>query len=337
MKRNVILALAAITLLAGCAQKKKTAETTEQKTVLVKTAAAESRTIAQNEEFTANIEAYKENDITPAVSGVRINRILVDVGDHVRRGQLLVEMDPTQYNQQLVNLKNAEDTYNRTKQVYDVGGVSKQNYDQASNALTQQREVTANLRKNVKLLSPIDGIVTARNSEAGNLFSNQPILHVMQINKLKVTVSISEQYYTKVKIGTAVKVMADVFPDQTFEGKVTLIHPSVDPATRTFTVEVTIPNAKEQLRPGMFSRTIFNMGDKTGILIPDVCIQRQSGTNERYVYVIKDGKAERRVVEVGRQVDDKVDILSGVSDGETVATTSLSKLSTGTPVKVENK
>lgn len=335
MKKNVLLALAAV-VLVGCGQKSTTTTAVDKK-VIVKTAPAEARVIAQSEEFTANIEPFKQNYITPAVSGVRINRIMVDVGDRVRKGQLLVEMDPTNYNQQLVNLKNAQDTYDRTKKVFDVGGVSQQSLDQAENSLKIQKEVVDNLKKNIELLSPIDGVVTARNDEEGDLFGNSPILQVMQTNKLKVTVSISEQYYTTVKIGTPVAVNVDVYPGETFAGKVTLIHPAMDAATRTFTVEVTIPNAKERLRPGMFARTVFNMGDKPAVMVSDVAIQRQAGTNERYVYVIKDGKAERRVVETGRQIDGMIDLLSGVAVGEEVAVTSLSKLATGTEVEIQNK
>lgn len=338
INKRLFLTLALGAVLVGCASKQeKTTEQTEPTKVLVKTEAATVQTVAQTEEFTANIEPYKKNYITPAVQGVRIDRILVDVGDRVKKGQLLVEMDPTNYNQQRVNLQNAQDTYDRTKKVFEVGGVSQQQLDQALNNLTLQKEVIKNLEKNIKLLSPINGVVTARNDEAGNLFGNQPILQVMQIDRLKVTVSISEQFYTAVKLGTPVKVGVDIFPGEEFEGKVTLIHPAMDAATRTFTVEVTIPNANERLRPGMFSRSTFNMGNRESVMISDVAVARQAGTSERYAFVEKDGVAERRVVKLGRQVGDKVEILSGIEAGEKVIVTGLSKLEQGTAVEVQNQ
>ena len=86
----------------------------------------------------------------------------------------------------------------------------------------------------------------------------------------------------------------------------------------------------------MSARTTFNMGDKQGVMVPDIAIMRQVGTNDRVVYVIKDGVAERRVVNTGRTVDGMIDILSGVQVGEQVAVTSLSKLNTGTEVEVRN-
>lgn len=85
----------------------------------------------------------------------------------------------------------------------------------------------------------------------------------------------------------------------------------------------------------MFARAIFNMGDKEGVMVPDVAVMKQMGSSERYVYVIKDGKAERRSVKVGRQVGSNVDILSGVEAGEEVAVTGLSKLTDGAEVEVK--
>lgn len=337
MRKNLIYALSAfaVLMLPGCGSKNKTTET-EQTKILVKTAAVEEKTIQQNVEFTSNIEPYKQNYVTPAVSGLRIDQILVDVGDNVRKGQLLVKMDPITYSQQLVTLQNMENNLARSKKVYETGGISSSDFEQLETSVQVQRDVVANLKKNIELRSPIDGVVTARNDEAGNLFGNQPILQLMQINPLKVKVSISEQYYPNVKLGMPVRLTADIFPGREFEGKVSLIYPAMDASTRTFTVEVTIPNSEKVLRPGMSARSIFNMGDKQGVMIPDIAVMRQVGTNDRVVYVIKDGVAERRVVTTGRTVDGMIDILSGVELGEQVAVTSMSKLNTGTEVEVRN-
>ena len=94
-----------------------------------------------------------------------------------------------------------------------------------------------------------------------------------------------------------------------------LIYPALDPTTRTFKVEVKVPNAKRTLRPGMYARTTFDMGSKEGVMVPDVAVQKQVGSAERYLYVIVgDSVAERRSVKVGRQVGDRVDIsLPGIS------------------------
>ena len=314
---------------------KPSGPTVEDRKVLTKTVVAVARTIAQNEEYTSEIEPYRENDITPAVSGVHIDRILVDVGSRVKKGDLLVTLDPTQYNQQAVQYQTVLDDYNRLAPVYEAGGISAQQLQQAKASVDVQKEVLDNLRKNIEMRSPITGVVTARNYEPGNLFANTPILHVMQINPLKIIANIQEQFYPDVKLGMPVEIRTDIFPDKVFAGKVSLIYPALDASTRTFTVEITVPNDSETLRPGMFARSTFNMGDKTGIMVPDVAVQKQVGSSERYLYVIRDGRAERRSVKVGRQVGSEVDILSGVAAGEEVAVTALSRLDDGVEVEVK--
>lgn len=322
-------------LAVGCTSKKAATVATDEK-VLTKQSQAETATVQLTEEFTSEIEPYKENDITPAASGVHIDKILADVGDVVKAGQLLVTLDPTQYNQQRVQLRTVEDDYNRLRPVYEAGGISAQQIEQAKAQLDMQREVVANLQKNIAFRSPITGVVTARNAEAGDLLTGQAVLHVMQIDPLKVYAHISEQYFPNVKIGMPVELKVDIFPDETFTGRVSQISPALDSSTRTFQVEVKVGNGNRKLRPGMFARTIFDMGKKQGVMVPDVAVQKQVGTAERFLYVIVgDSVAERRAVTVGRQVGDRLDILKGVSVGEQIAVTSLSKLFDGAKVEIK--
>ncbi len=329
--------MTSVVLLGGCGGGgKRTAPEAEQPRVLTRSEAAAGETVRLLEEFTSEIEPYRENDITPAASGVHIDRILVDVGDEVRQGQLVVSLDPTQYTQQLVQLQTVESDYNRLLPVYEAGGISAQQIEQAKAQLDVQQEVVANLKKNIEVRSPISGVVTARNYESGDLFAQQPILHIMQIDPLKVIVNISEQFFPQVKVGMPVELYVDIFPGEMFPGRISLIYPALDATTRTFKVEVTVPNGAGRLRPGMYARTRFDMGSKEGVMVPDVAVQKQVGSAERYVYVIVgDTVAERRSVEVGRQVGDRVDLLRGVEAGEQVAVTALSKLFDGARVEIK--
>ena len=242
--------MAVAAALAGCSGKgRNVVETQAPAGVLTKTVPARSAEIVLSEVYTSEIQPYKENDITPAASGVHIDRILVDVGSKVREGQLLLTLDPTQYNQQMVQLRTLEDDYNRLLPVYEAGGISTQQIEQAKATLDVQREVVGNLMKNIEVRSPLTGVVTARNNEPGDLFTNTPILHVMQINPLKVIANVSEQYFRDVRVGMPVDLHVELFPDREFRGTVSLIYPALDPATRTFTVEVKVPNDAETLRP----------------------------------------------------------------------------------------
>jgi RND family efflux transporter MFP subunit len=337
MRRNFIFTLgvmmAAMLTMAGCKEKRADA-TAENTAVAVKTAAAVGEVIPQDVEFTANIEPWQKNYIIPALQGARINRIYVKVGDRVRKGQLVAEMDPTQYLQVKAQYELAKADYERVKSVAEVGGVSAQMLQQAETQYMVLKENLDNISKNVKLLSPIDGAVTQKLEDEGNLFTSNPILELMQMDRLKVKVNISEQYFRLIEVGKAVEISADIFPGETFEGKVSLVYPAIDAATRTFAVEITIPNASQRLRPGMFARSVINMGDKNAVMVPDVAVQKQVGTNERYVYIIQDGKAVRHTVIPGRQIGDMMDILEGVAVGDVVATTSFTRLLDGTTVEI---
>ncbi|MFI3282289.1 MAG: efflux RND transporter periplasmic adaptor subunit [Rikenellaceae bacterium] len=340
MKRVFIVALAAVTAM-GCAGSPKgttqeESATVEQAKVLTKTAVAEAQEVQLLENFTSEIKAYKEVDIIPAASGVRIDKIMVDVGDRVREGQLLVSLDPTQYNQQMFTVQNLKADYERLKAVYEAGGISLQTLDQAKVSYDVQAESARNTKKNIEIISPISGVVTQRNSDAGNMFMSQSILHISQIDKLKVLVDVSEQFFPQVYVGMAVAITLEIYPNEVFEGRVSLIYPALDADSRTFTVEVTMDNSSNKLRPGMYARSEFVMGTKSGIMIPDVAVLKQYGSAENYVYVVKDGVVERRSVVVGRKVGSFVDILSGLNIGDEVAVTAFSRISDGVSVEVKN-
>lgn len=351
MKRNTIfVSIAAVTLLSltSCggndtakstsATQQQTAATTE---VLTTVAPVVESVVAETVDFTTTLLPFKKSFITPQMA-LRIDEIRVDVGDHVAKGEIVATLDKNQYNQSAVQLKNAEQNLARMKNVYEAGGVSKSQIDELETSVTVLRETVANLERNIELRSPIDGIITGRYNEPGDLFAMAGnadggigIMQVMQINKLKATVAISEKYYPQVYKGMKVEVMADVYPDKVFEGTVNIVYPAINASTHTFNVEILVPNAKEILRPGMFARTQFNMGSRKSLTVPDVAVQKQMGVNDRYVYVINnEGVAERRVVELGRQTGDRIEILSGISAGERVATTALSKIKNGTKVKI---
>ena len=337
MKKSLMFMFMAASLVAcnSSSNDKASTEETSVPAVTVKTAEAELCAVDLLETYTSEIKAYKENDITPAAQGLHIDRILVDVGDKVTAGQTLVVLDQTTLKQQELNLATTEDNYNRMVPVYEAGGISEQQITQMKNTLDLQKEVVENLRKNSTIKSPISGVVTARNFENGDLFASMPILHIMQIDKLKVMANVSEQYFTCVKVGDKVAIEVDIYPGQQFEGQVSRINPALDSRTRTFGVEITINNKSMELRPGMYARATFNMGQRQSVMVPDKAVQKQAGSSERFVYVIKDGVADYRFVTDGRRVGDMIEVLEGLEAGEVVATTSFARLMNGAAVEVE--
>jgi RND family efflux transporter MFP subunit len=343
MNKNLItgIGIAAVMLAAmSCGGGSKASTTTQESAetkALVKTEKAVLEDVEQYADFTSTIQAFQENNIAPSLP-VRIDKILVDVGDRISKGQVLITMDPTQYNQAAVQLAYYEADYQRAKSVYDAGGISKQVLDQAETQLKVQRDQVANLKENIELRSPLTGVVTERNYDPGDLYSAQKpaILQVMQISPLKVVLAISEQYFTQVKQGMHADITVDVFNDKLFDGKVSLIYPSIDPATRTFKIEITVSNPNNELRPGMFSRARLRFGTSKGIMVQDLAVQKQMGTNDKYIYVAKDGKADKRLVTTGIQVGNEVNVLTGINEGDEVIVAGISKLDNGTPIEVKN-
>ena len=326
--------IAMVSSCGGGGNSTQTATVAEAKP-LVKTAVAAVQTLDRKEEFTGTIQPFTTNSISPSI-GVRIGRILVDTGDKVRRGQTLVEMDNSQYLQSEVQLANMQADLERYRALYSAGGISQQQLQQMETQVATSKMAIDNLKENTTLLSPVDGIVSERLYDPGDMYSAATgrILTVIQIDRVKVQVNVSEIYFPRVSVGMPVEVMLDIYPDRVYEGKVSLVYPSLNAATRTFTVEVTIPNGDLTLHPGMFSRVALNFGQVERVVIPDAAVQKQVGSNERYVFVISGGTAHRRTVNPGRIVGQNYEILSGLESGETVAVAGMQKLLDGTAVEV---
>ena len=293
------------------------------------------REVPQEETYTSTIQAYVKNNIAPQTAG-RISRILVDVGDNVKKGQVVAEMDQTQLAQIELQLKNNETEYNRLKELYEVGGLSKSDLDAIEMAYNVSKTQYNNLKENATLVSPINGVITARNYDAGDMYAmSAPIYTVEQIVPVKLLVGISETDYTKVKKGDSVEITADALPGQTFNGKVRKIYPTVDPATRTFTVEVVIDNGNSVLRPGMFARAKVNFGMNNSVVIPDVAVVKQQGSGERFVYVLnEDNTVTYQKVVLGRRMGAEYEVLEGISDGAKIVTGGMIRLKDGIKVIV---
>ena len=164
-----IVALLAMGLLSACTGSKEEKAATENNEKLkVKLATVSVRPVAQIQEYTATVEAEVKNNIAPA-SPVLITKIWVVVGDHVSKGQKLVSMDAANLQQLKFQLDNKEIEFKRMDELYKVGGASRSEWDAAKMALDVMRSSYNNLLENTSLLSPINGVVTARNYDNGDL------------------------------------------------------------------------------------------------------------------------------------------------------------------------
>ncbi len=331
---NKLMSVAcASALLFSCSGKKEQAATVAEELPLVTIEKVTEEDVPQIVSYTATVEPFKTNNIS-ASSSNRIKSILVDVGSTVAAGQTVAVLDAVNIDQQEIRIANMKREYDRAVELLNIGGGTQQSVDQLKTEYDAAVRSLKNMKENVTLISPISGVVTVRNYDPGDMTGQLPILTVEQQNPVKVMVNISEQDYTKVKKGMKVKVTLDVYGNEEFEGTVYLVHPTVDSSTRTFTVEVTLPNSNSRIRTGMFARVEFNYGTMRHVVVPDRAVVKQSGSGNKYVYVYKDGKVSYNLVELGQRLGTRYELLSGVENNSDVVITGQTRLADGARVKI---
>ncbi|MFA7493952.1 MAG: efflux RND transporter periplasmic adaptor subunit [Proteiniphilum sp.] len=329
-----LMPLATLFILSSCGgESGKSEQPTEntKKNVIVE----EVRLVPvdQQSSFTATVEAKTVNNITPAMGG-RIRVIHVDVGSRVSKGQAVVTMDAANYSQQETQLATLKRDYERYSELYKVGGISKQQLDQLKAQLDVAQTALNAIEENTGLISPISGVVTARNYDPGDVAGGMPILTIENINPVKIVINVSESYYSKVTSGMSAAIVVDALDGEAFEGKVSLIHPTINSVSRTFPVEIEVNNTEQRLRPGMFSRVTLNFGTNERPLVADLAILKQPGSNDRYVFLEKNGRAVYRKVELGTRIGDKYEIVSGLDIGDRVIVQGNTGLIEGAQVEV---
>lgn len=340
MKHSTYAALAALAILASACSGNKEDENKETAAVnpddelpRVELGVATRQDVDQTKSYTATVEADNTNNISPA-SPNRIKTITVDVGDKVSRGQTVATLDRSNIEQVKIQLDNATREYNRAKQLLEIGSGTQMQVDAYKTQVDGLRTQYNNLMENTVLVSPISGVVTARNYDPGDMTANLPVITVGQIQpNVKVMVNISENDYESIRRGMPVKVTFDAFPDDEFSGHVSRIYPTVDPASRTFQTEILISNASGKIMPGMFARVDVNLGSQSHIVVPDRAVVKQTGSGNKYVYVYKNGTVEYIQVETGQRIGNSYELISGLADGDSVVITGQNALQDGIRVQ----
>jgi RND family efflux transporter MFP subunit len=338
--KKLIVSIVSITTIFGmisCGSKAAEGTTAADTTAVAKVRVqkAEIREVEQTADFTTSVLPDAKNSIAPQTP-TRIRHIFVEVGDHVVKGQRLVQLDATQQAALQTQVDNLTTSYTRVSELFAVGGASQQDLDNVKTQLDVAETQLHNANENTYLLSPLTGVVTARYYDNGDLFNGaQPVLTVMQINPVKLKVDVSESYYSQVKRGMSVDITFDVLENEKFTGKINLIYPTIDEMTRTFTAEITLPNSSQKIRPGMYGRVSLNFGKEKRIVISDKAVIKQQGTNDRYVYTLNDDNTVTyKQIHLGIRMNKEYEVLSGISEGEIIVIEGNTSLVGGQKVNV---
>jgi RND family efflux transporter MFP subunit len=285
-----------------------------------------------------------------------------DIGARVSKGQLLAEIETPETDQQLqqaqaeletaqANLQLAKTTADRWQYLVKSGSVSKQETDQAVSNLAATKAAVDSSAANVrrleelqsfeKIYAPFDGVITARNTDMGDLIdagaSTQPrqLFHIASIRELRVYVPVPEVYAPAARPGASVNLTLDEYPGETFHGKLARTSDSIDTSSRTLLVEVDVDNPTGKLLPGAYLFVHLKLPVETrSVTIPsNTLLFRREGLQ---VGVVRSSKAALVPVKIGRDYGSTVEIVSGLQASDAVILDPADSLIGGTPVQVNS-
>lgn len=315
-----------------------------EKNAAVSVKVTQVKTEEVNLDFLANgnFEPIQQLTFSAEKSG-KITQVLAKEGDYVTVGQTLAILrgDAINVNAQTANAsyQNAKNDYARYENAFQTGGVTKQQLDQAKLALTNAESNLKQANINVgdtRIKAPINGFINKKYIEPGSFVSSTPatsLFDIVNVSKLKLMVSVNESQVVSLKLGSNVNVTASVFPDKVFTGKVTFIAAKADESLN-FPIEIEIANNTEKsLKAGMYGTASFGSKQKQELkVVPRNAFVGSVSGNQ--VFVVENGIAKLKKVTAGRILGDQVEIVGGLSDGDTVIVTGQINLQDGNPVEI---
>jgi RND family efflux transporter MFP subunit len=272
-----------------------------------------------------------------SVAEVANARVALDLADkNLRRAEKLIEsgdISRSFYDQQKAQRDQLKEQYGvalaQARQNYAAVVVARTNVANAESQLALARKSLSY----AIIPSPIDGFVAERTADLGEYVSpQQKVVTIVRTNPLRIRIDIPEQAIPEVRVGQSVSVATSAWPDKNFSGRIARIAPSVTSTSRTLTVEAEVDNADGALKPGQFATVrILQSRATPAILVPARAVLTDSGVSR--VYVIKEGHAEQRLVQLGQTDGDLVEVKSGVAADEQIATSNVELLSDGMAVR----
>jgi len=344
IRGKIIFMLIAFWLISSCRSPEQKEEMKEEVfgATPVRVTRVEKQKISEKLNYTGTIEALRKINITPEVAG-KITKIYVDEGDRVQEGQLLAELDTRAIRLQLeqaeaalavaeASYKDAQRNFERMERLKGEKAVSDQQYEQvrllfeSAEAQRQQARAAVNLARyqlDVSMMeAPFSGIIASKNSEVGDVINplmggfvpTSGVVTLMDFSQVKIEVDVSQTDINRIKKGQPAYLKVTALPNRVFEGRVSLVNMTADPLSKKFKVEVRIDNPDLILRPNTFGEITLEVSShENALVIPQAAI-----LEDRYVFVAKENRAEKREVTIGLQNTELAEVLSGIQEGELV-------------------
>jgi membrane fusion protein (multidrug efflux system) len=294
--------------------------------------------VSQKLEALGNARANESVDISSKTSNI-VTSVTFRDGERVRKGQLLVRLDDSQASADVAAAEAAvaesERLYNRSRELMSTGALSKAQFDQLEATLKANRARLAAAQARLDdtvIRAPFSGRVGLRRVSVGTLISPGDVITTLDdTSVIKLDFSVPENFLASLREGLAVRATAPAFPGRTFAGKVSSIDSRVDLNTRSVTVRALLANENGALRPGMFLNVSLANDEREALVIPEEALTPEA--ERQYVFVVNDGKAERREVRIGGRRPGSVEVLAGLNVGERVVVEGTQKVRDGAPVR----
>ena len=310
--------------------------------VVVNTVKAKFESLNTDYSSNGTFAPSQELSFPSEISG-RIVRVLVDEGSYVKVGQTVatikkdaIEVDMTQAQN---NLQNAIIDNQRYENAFKTGGVTKQQLDNSRLQLKNARAAVnaQGIRVNdTNVKATISGVINKRHIEPGSVVApGTPMFDIVNVSKLKLKVTVTESEVVNLRVGNTVKVLASVFPDKEFVGRISFIAPKANESLN-FPIEIEVSN-ESSLKAGMYGTAVFSTKDdvnagKNMLVVPANAFV--NGISSGQVFVVQNNVAKLTKVVIGKTVGTNVEIISGITDGTEVVTSGQINLKDGTKVKV---
>lgn len=292
--------------------------------------------------LSGNVEGNKTVRLGFMVAG-KINYISAQEGQNISKGQLISSLDPTSYSiakaQADIQVNQVSDEYNRLKIMYDRKSISESDFNKVKFTMQQAKQQQKLHGKNLadtRLYSPISGVLLKKMAETGEIIGvGTPLFVVADISKIKVNAYIPENELNNVKLGEQASVFISSL-NKTFTGRITEIGSAADATSRAFTLKIELANPDLLIRPGMIAEVLLQSKDTKNILtIPAESILHDTD-DQSYVFVVDStkNKAYKRRVTVGQLINNKIEVKSGVADGDIIVSGGQQKLTDGASISL---
>lgn len=311
-------------------------------TVTVATATVELRPVIDQIQALGTASANESVDIRPRVASL-VTRIGFEEGQRVSAGQLLIELENSEIRAGLelakASLSESRSQYERSRSLASTKAVSASSLEEllAEVQVAEAQVHAAEARlKNTRIVAPFSGRAGLRNVSPGSFVDSGTVITTLDdVDTIKLDFAIPETFLTVVNVGMSIRARSNVYPDRDFQGTIESIDTRVDRVSRSVRIRALIDNETDVLKPGMFM-TINLQADKgLKLLIPEQAVVPEG--SDQFVFVVTDGIAERRRVEIGQRRLGEVVIDAGLSAGETIVTEGSQRIRDGSSVSAKNQ